>query len=40
MLKLMVTFSLVHIKHLNPLKTHPERVAKADRQINNSLELW
>ena len=26
-------FLWCHVKHLNPLKTHPERIAKGDRQM-------
>ena len=26
-------FLWCHVKHLNPLKTHPERITKADRQM-------
>ena len=31
-------FLCCHIKHLNPLKTHPERIAKADSQMVDSLD--
>ena len=27
-----------HIKHLNPLKRHPERITKADNRIINDLD--
>ena len=27
-----------HIKHLNPLKIHPERITKADNKIINDLD--
>ena len=29
--------SSYHIKHLNPLKIHPERITKADRRMVNDL---
>ena len=32
------SFFWCHIRHLNPLKTHPERIAKADRHMVNGLE--
>ena len=27
------SFLWCHIRHLNPLKTHPERIAKVDRRV-------
>ena len=32
------SFFWCHIRHLNPLKTHPERIAKADRHMVNGLD--
>ena len=26
-----------HVKHVNPLKTHPERITKVDKKIVNGL---
>ena len=31
-------FLWCHIRHLNPLKIHPERVIKADKNIANGLD--
>ena len=31
-------FLRCHIIHLNPLKTHPERIAKADKKMANDLD--
>ena len=31
-------FSLSHIRHLNPLKIHPERIIKADKTMANDLD--
>ena len=31
-------FLLCHIRHLNPLKTHPERIIKADKNMINDLD--
>ena len=31
-------FLWCHIRHLNPLKTHPERIAKADKNMVNDLD--
>ena len=28
-------FLWCHLKHLNPLKIHPERITKADKMVNN-----
>ena len=27
-----------HIRHLNPLKIHPERITKADKSVVNDLD--
>ena len=27
-----------HIRHLNPLKVHPERITKSDREMVNDLD--
>ena len=32
-------FLWCHIRHLNPLKIHPERIAKADKNVVNNLEI-
>ena len=31
-------FLWCHIKHLNPLKIHPERIPKADKNMANDLD--
>ena len=31
-------FLCCHVRHLNPLKIHPERIAKADRNMVNNLD--
>ena len=31
-------FLWCHIRHLNPLKIHPERITKADKNIANNLD--
>ena len=31
-------FLWCHIRHLNPLKIHPERIAKADKNVVNNLD--
>ena len=31
-------FLWYHIKNLNPLKTHPERITKADKKMVNDLD--
>ena len=31
-------FSWCHIRHLNPLKTHPERITKADKSTVNDVD--
>ena len=31
-------FLWCHIKHLNPLKTHPERISKSDKNMVNDLD--
>ena len=31
-------FLWCHIIHLNPLKTHPERITKADKNMGNDLD--
>ena len=31
-------FLWCHVRHLNPLKTHPERIIKADRRMISSLD--
>ena len=31
-------FLWCHIRHLNPLKLHPERITKADRNMVNDLD--
>ena len=31
-------FLLCHIRHLNPLKTHPKRITKADKKMVNDLD--
>ena len=30
--------SLLSLRHLNPLKTHPERITEADKNMINSLD--
>ena len=32
------SFLLCHIRHLNPLKTHPKRITKADKKMVNDLD--
>ena len=31
-------FSLSHIRHLKPLERHPERITKADKNMDNDLD--
>ena len=31
-------FLWCHIRHLNPLKIHPERITKADKNMANNLD--
>ena len=31
-------FLWCHIRHLNPLKIHPERITKTDRRMDNNLD--
>ena len=38
MLKIMAINVWCHIRHLNPLKTHHQRITKADRNMVNDLD--
>ena len=33
-----ICFHWCHIRHLNPLKTHPERITRADKKMINDLD--